>query len=66
MRRKREMYIRARCTQIIIGIILLILSVIILIVASNAREIEGSDAGAALFLAPLGIVLIFTKNIYLS
>lgn len=62
MNNKRRKLIKQR----ICGVILVALSVVVAIIASMALELRGSDAGAILILAPLGLYLIFTKHIVLN
>jgi len=52
-----------RRTQRIFGILLMGLSILILIMASQAITLEESDGTAALLTAPLGLALLFSKKI---
>lgn len=66
MSNRRERYIKARLRQIILGIVLLMCAIIVLIVASNAKENISRDATAVVILIPAGLALIFTKHIYIN
>lgn len=52
-----------RKTQIVIGIALLILSACVIALASVGLTTEERDITPVVFIAPLGLYLILTKNI---
>lgn len=52
--------------QKLIGIALILMGIIVIIIASNAKEARGADGGAAILLIPCGIALLLTKNVYLD
>lgn len=62
MKNTRKKFFKQR----LIGATLLALSVMVIIITSTAQERIGSDIGAVLFFAPLGLYLLFTKHIVLD
>ena len=50
-----------RFTQVLMGIILLALCVLIIVVSANGRPGD-RDATAVIFIAPIALVLIFSKE----
>lgn len=62
-RMTREMYRRKRREQRLMGLVLLILCGVILWVCSTGETVEDQDAGAILLLAPMGLYMLFTRDI---
>lgn len=54
--------LRPIIAQRLIGIALLIISALVILVASNGNTIEDRDATAVLMFAPLGLWLLFSKK----
>ena len=48
--------------QRIIGALLVIISILLVLMASRGTTIEERDATAVLFILPLGLYMIFTKT----
>lgn len=49
--------------QRLMGLALVLISVLLIVICSNGATVEEQDATAVLFTLPLGLYLIFTKNI---
>ncbi len=62
-RMTREMYRRKRREQRLMGLVLLILCGVILWVCSTGKTVEDQDAGAVFLLAPMGLYMLFTRDI---
>lgn len=62
-RMTREMYRRKRREQRLMGLVLLILCGVILWVCSIGKTVEDQDAGAVFLLAPMGLYMLFTRDI---
>ena len=52
-----------RKTQVAIGIVMLIISACIIAIASTGLTTEERDITPVVFIAPLGVYLVCTKNI---
>ena len=59
-------YTKARIKQILCGIALLLCRVIGIVIACNAKESIGANVTWTLFTIPVGLALIFAKNIYID
>ena len=63
---KSKSYRKTLIKQKLMGFVLIAISVLILVVASNGRTIEKQDSTVFLFLFPLGIALLFSKKILIT
>lgn len=59
----KKTYIKLRVTQMLLGFAMLIVTAIILALASNGNTIIESDATPVLITAPLGLWLICSRHI---
>lgn len=56
---RRKMLIK----QKLMGLVLIVISALIFVMASTGRTVEERDCTAVLFFLPLGIALLFSKQI---
>lgn len=60
---KRLSLDRTKAVQKIFGLVLLVISIGVIILASTGKTPEDKDATAILFTVPIGLYLLFTKEI---
>lgn len=58
----KKRFTAQRKKQIAAGIGLLIICAIVMLITANGKTVMDRDVSAVLFLAPLGIYMIFTKD----
>lgn len=59
--RTRNEYRRRLCEQKLMGVVMLVISVLLLWMCGPANE----DCGAVFFTAPLGLLLLFSRKIWI-
>ena len=59
----KKQYKRKRRTQRVMGMVLLLISILIIILASHGTTLEERDCTAVLLTGSLSLVLLFSKSI---
>lgn len=60
---KNSIYRRKLLQQKLYGLAMIAISILILCVAASGKTVEDRDATAVLLTDPMGLYLLFTKNI---
>lgn len=66
VRKKKKVRNRLIVTQRLMGLGLLVISAIVILIASTGKTIEDRDATVVVFTLPLGLYMLFCKDVVIT